>query len=151
MGIRGPHIGKGVVTKRHVEDGLKFKILDHILLCRGAGAAITGNAGTTYVTLGASEIGVDPTRYGGIRKVEAYFFWDPTTTAGGLRVYNVTDAVALATSEPGATGWRTDKINVTNTWKALTAEKWFRVETRGDGTTPPSIGVVLIIVECGNV
>jgi len=151
MGIRGPHIGKGVVTKRHVEDALKFKTLDHILLCRGAGATITGNAGTAYGMVPASELFIDPSRYTGVRKVEAFFQWDPKTTAGGLRIYNAADAVDFAVSEPGVAGWRTDRINVTDTWKALTAEKWFKVESKGDGTTAPEIAQVFIIVECGNV
>jgi len=151
MPIRKPHIGKGVVTKRHVEDALKFKTLDHILLCRGAGAAITGNAGTTYVSTTASEIHIDPTRYTGIIKVEAYFVWNPVTTAGGIRIYNATDGVALAVSEPGVTGWRRDSIDVTDKWKALTAEKMFRVESKGDGTSAPTIFAVFIIVGCGNV
>jgi len=151
MGIRGPHIGKAVVTKRHVEDALKFKTLDHILLCRGAGAGITGNAGTTYAMLTAGDIEVDPSRYKGITKVEAYLSWNPTTTVAGLRIYNITDGVALATSEPGVTGWRLDRVDVTGTWKGLTGAKWFRVETKGDGTTAPEIAAVYIIVECGNV
>jgi len=151
MPIRKPHIGKATITKRHVEDALKFTALDHILLCKGVGATITGNAGTTYTLLLASEVAVNPARYTGIRKVEAYFFWNPETTAGGIRIYNLTDATVLATSEPGAVGWRVDRINVTDTWKTITAEKWFRVETKGDGTTAPSITVVFIIVECGNV
>jgi len=151
MPIRKPHIGKGVVTKRHVEDALKFKVLHHIVLCKGAGANITGNAGTTYATLEASHIYVDPTRYSGIIKAEAYFQWDPATTAGGIRIYNVTDATVLASSEPGVAGWRPDRIDITDTWKAITAEKLFRVETKGDGTTAPVMVAVLIIVECGNV
>jgi len=151
MGIRRAHIGKAVVTRRHVEDALKFKILDHILLCRGAGTNITGNAGTAYAGLEASIMHVDPTRYNGVRKVEAYFRWNPQTTAGGARIYNATDGVALATTEPGVVGWRRDSIDITDKWKAITAEKVFRVETRGDGTTPPLIQIVCIIVECGNV
>jgi len=151
MGIRGPHIGKGVVTKRHVEDALKFKALDHIVFCKGAGATITGNAGTGYITLAAADVYIDPARYDGIRKVEAFFHWDPKTTAGGARIYNVTDGVALVASEPGAAGWRTDRIDITSTWKALTGEKTFIVETKGDGTTAPVLIAVFIIVECGNV
>jgi len=151
MPIRKPHIGKGVVTKLHVEDALKFKTLDHIVLCKGAGATITGNAGTTYAKMSASETFIDPSRYSGIRKVEACFQWNPETTAGGIRIYNTTDATVLAVSEPGVAGWRTDKINVTDKWKAITAEKWLQVESKGDGTTAPTITAVLIIVECGNV
>jgi len=151
MPIRKPHIGKGVVTKRHVEDALKFKTLDHIVLCKGAGANITGNAGTTYAGIPASTTFINPARYGGIRKVEAYFCWSPETTAGGIRLYNATDATVLASSEPGATGWRTDRINITDKWKALTAEKELRADTKGDGTTAPVINAALIIVECGNV
>jgi len=151
MPIRKPHVGKAVITKRHVEDALKFKTLDHILLCRGAGDVITGNAGTTYTALGASDVFVDPSRYVGIVKVEAYFRWNPRTTAGGARVYNVTDDTVLASSEPGVEGWRTDRINITTTWKALTGEKFLRVETKGDGTTAPTIAAFFIIVECGNV
>jgi len=150
MGIRGPHIGKGVVTKRHVEDGLKFKTLDHIILCKGAGATITGNAGTTYALTIASEVRVNPARYNGIRKVEAVFRWNPETTAGGIRIYNVTDAAALATSEPGVTGWRVDQLDITTTWKGLTADKEFRVESKGDGTTAPTIADAQIVVETGN-
>jgi len=151
MPIREPHIGKGVVTKRHVEDALKFKTLDHIVLCKGAGATITGNAGTTYAPISATEIVVNPARYTGIKKVEAFFYWNPNTTAGGMRIYNLTDGVDLAVSEPGAVGWRRDFINITDKWKALTGEKEFRVETKGDGTTAPSVTAAFIIVECGNV
>jgi len=151
MPIRKPHIGKGVVTKRHVEDALKFKTLDHILFTRGAGAIITGNAGTTYASLPASSLSVDPSRYTGIIRVEAYFRWNPQTTAGGIRIYNETDDTVLASSEPGVAGWRLDRINITNTWKTITAVKLFRVETKGDGTTAPTISEVFIAVECGNV
>jgi len=151
MPIRKPHIGKGVVTKRHVEDALKFKTQDHILLCRGAGASITGNAGTTYTGLTASGMGIDPTRYKEIMLVEVYFNWDPVTTAGGIRIYNSTDDTVLAVSEPGVTGGRTDRIDVTDTWKTFTASKWFLIQTKGDGTTAPSIISVYIIVQCGNV
>jgi len=151
MGIRGPHIGKGVVTKRHVEDALKFKTLDNILLCRGAGVSITGNAGTAYALLTATEVYLAPDRYKGVIRAEAVFRWNPTTTAGGIRIYNATDAAVLAVSEPGIVGWRTDRINITNTWKALTGEKEFRVESKGDGTTAPEIALAYIIVETGNV
>jgi len=151
MPIRKPHIGKGAVTRRHVEDALKFKTLDHVLLCRGAGANLTGNAGTTYTVLTASSVYVNPARYKGIIKVEAYVNWDPQTTAGGIRVWNATDSTALATSEPGAAGWRLDRIDVTGTFKAITAEKLFWVESKGDGTTAPIIAAAYIIVECGNV
>jgi len=151
MPIRKPHIGKGVVSKRHVEDALKFKTLDHIVLTKGAGATITGNAGTTYATLAASYIFVDPTRYSGVRKVEAYFHWGTETTAGGIRIYNVTDATVLAVVEPGVVAWRVDRIDITDTWKTLTGVKELRVESKGDGTTPPAISAVFIIVECGNV
>jgi len=151
MGIRGPHIGKGVVTKRHVEDALKFKTLDHVVLVKAAGVEITANAGTTYAGLPGSEAYINPARYSGIRKVEAYFHWNPNTTAGGIRIYNVTDGVDLAVSEPGVVGWRLDRIDITDTWKALTAEKIFRVESKGDGTTAPTIVAVFIVVECGNV
>jgi len=120
MPIRKPHIGKGVVTKRHVEDALKFKILDHIVLAKGSGADITGNAGTTYAVLSASDIWVNPARYNGVRKVEVYFHWDPATTAGGIRVWNATDSTALATSEPGVAGLRVDRVDVTSAWKTLT-------------------------------
>jgi len=151
MGIRGPHIGKAVITKRHVEDALKFTALDHILLCRGAGANITGNVGTTYASLTGSYMGINPARYRGIIKVEAYFHWDPGSAAGGVRIFNTTDGTTLVASEPGVAGWRTDRIDITTTWKAITADKMFRAETKGDGTTPPTIAAILIIVECGNV
>jgi len=151
MGIRGPHIGKAVITKRHVEDALKFKTLDHIVVTKGAGAGITGNAGTTYAKILASEVYVDPQRYTGIKKVEAYFNWNPETTAGGIRIYNETDAAVLATSEPGVTGFRIDRIDITDKWKALTGEKVFYAQTKGDGTTAPTIIAVFIVVECGNV
>jgi len=151
MGIRGPHIGKAVVSKRHVEDALKFTALDNILLCRGAGATITGNAGTAYAALAASTIHVDPSRYQGVRKVTSLLVWDPKTTAGGLRIYNYTDAAELAKSEPGAAGMRLDEIDVTTTWKTLTGLKSIRVESKGDGTTAPTIAYVVICVEVGNV
>jgi len=151
MGVRSAHIGKGVITKRHVEDALKFKILDHVVLAKGSGATIAGNAGTTYALLPASEIYLDPSRYRGVVKVEAYFHWNPETAAGGLRIYNVDDAVDLATTEPGVAGWRRDRIDVTDKFKALTTEKKFCVDSKGDGTTGPTIIAVFIIVECGNV
>jgi len=151
MPIRKPHIGKGVVTKTHVEDALKFKTLDHILLCRGAGAAITGNTGTTYATLGAAAYIINPARYTGVIKAEAHFRWDPQTAAGGLRIWNVTDGTVLAVSEPGVAGGRTDKIDITDKWKALDGEKDLNVQTKGDGTTAPIIAVVFIVIECGNV
>jgi len=151
MPIRRPHIGKAAVHKRHVEDALKFTVLDHIVLCRGAGVTFTGNAGTTYAALPGSGLSVNPARYSGIRKVEVYFEWNPETTAGGMRVYNETDASVLASSEPGAVGWRLEKIDITDRWKALTSEKYFRVDTKGDGTTAPTIAASFIVVECGNV
>jgi len=151
MPIRRPHIGKAVISKRHVEDALKFKTLDHAVLVKAAGATITGNAGTTYAGLPGSEFYVNPTRYTGITKVEAYLHWDPITTAGGLRIRNFTDGVDLAVSEPGVAGLRLDRIDVTDKWKALTAEKMFRAESKGDGTSAPIITAVLIVVECGNV
>jgi len=151
MGIRGPHIGKAVITKRHVEDALKFKTVDHIVLCKGAGAVITGNAGTTYAKLESSELAIDPAQYVGIVKVETHFHWNPQTTAGGIRIYNATDATVLSVSEPGVVGYRVDRIDVTGTWKAIVGRKWFQVDTKGDGTTAPTLIAVFIIVECGNV
>jgi len=151
MPIRKPHIGKATITKRHVEEDLKFTSLDHIFLARGAGATITGNAGTTYATLVASWVYVDPSRYQRLRKATALFDWDPATTDGGLRIYNVTDAAELVKSEPGAAGWRIDEIDITDAWKTLTGRKGFRVETKGDGTTAPSITCIIICVESGNV
>jgi len=151
MGIRRAHIGKGVVTKRHVEDALKFTALDHIVLCKGAGATITGNAGTTYAYLASSEVDVDPSRYSGIRKVEAVMLWNPNTTAGGLRIYNATDAEEVAKSEPGVVGLRRDRIDITTYWKGKTGVKTIQVESKGDGTTAPAITWVCIIVETGNV
>jgi len=151
VGIRGPHIGKAVVTKRHVEDALKFTALDHILLCRGAGANIIGNVGTTYTALPGSYIHVDPSRYQEVRKVTSLFYWNPETTAGGLRIYNTTDAVEIAKSEPGVAGWRVDEIDTTTTWKTLVGLKTVRVESKGDGTTAPTICYVTVCVEVGNV
>jgi len=151
MPIRKPHVSKAAITKRHVEDALKFKTLDHILLCRGAGANITGNAGTSYGGLLAAELIIDPTRYKEIMLAEVFFFWNPETTAGGIRVQNITDGTTLASSEPGVAGFRRDSIDVTSTWKTLTGSKRFEVQTKGDGTTAPTIASVYIVVQCGNV
>jgi len=151
MPIRKPHIGKGVVTKRHVEDALKFTALDHITLCKGAGAGITGNAGTTYAELGASQAQVDPSRYKQVRLVEAMFIWIPQTTAGGIRLYNVTDGVEVAKSEPGTTTWRVDTIDITTTWKGIEGVKLFVIQTKGDGTTAPTVDGAVIVVETGNI
>jgi len=151
MSIRKRHIGKGVVTKRHVEDALKFKTLDHLVLCRGAGASVEGNAGTTYAWLTAARIDIDPSRYQQVRKVEVLFDWNPQTTAGGIRLYNVTDDTEVVKSEPGVVGWRVDTIDITDTWKTIIGSKRFRVDTKGDGTTAPVVIHVFIIVETGNV
>jgi len=151
MGIRGPHIGKAVITKTHVEDALKFIARDHIVLCRGTGAAISGNSGTTYALLLASDFRWKHGIEDYIVKAHLWARWDPVTTAGGLKLYNETDAVDVAILEPGVAGWREDEVDITSTVKGWTTDKFLSLQTKGDGTTAPAIAAVLIIVECGNV
>jgi len=151
MPIRKPHVGKAVITKRHVEDALKFTSLDHVTITRGAGTVITGNVGTTYAELAAAVLHINPALYQQVRKVEALFRWDPQTTAGGIQLYNWTDAEVLAVSEPGAAGIRIDRINITDKWKTLIGDKSFWVRSKGDGTTAPTIEYVMLVIETGNV
>jgi len=125
-----------------------------LLLVRGAGAAITGNAGTTYAFMTASDNVYNPDRFCRqyLKRVEWVVAWDPQTTAGGARLYNADDAETVSESVPGVTGYRVDTVNVTTYFKGLTAPKTLRLETKGDGTTAPTINFSLLrIVMTGNV
>lgn len=111
-----------------------------ILLIRGAGGAITGNAGTTYAALDYSYNYWRWADWRNIRKVVWESDWNPQTTAGGLQLWNSTDNVEIAKSEPAAAGWRNDVIDVSAAFKGYTADKLILVRTKGDGATAPLIG-----------
>jgi len=121
----------------------------HHTLAKGAGVNIVGNAGTTYVGLTASHMWLSVanyiSKYHAIR-AELVARWEPRTTAGGLRLYNDTDATVVATLEPGVTGWRRDVVDITVPFRGWDTEKTVLLETKGDGTTAPLLAEIFIRV-----
>jgi len=114
---------------------------------------VTGNAATTYAYLVETVQYWVPDNWGNIAKVEWLTKWNPETAAGGIRLYNVSDGVTIAERVPGVVGVRTDVVDVTDALKGYTATKVLRLETKGDGTTAPSIyaSYLRTVTEIGNV
>ena len=126
-----------------------FEQETQLMLLKGAGSAITGNATTSYATISASDNYFVPNSYGNIAKAYVVFVWNPQTTSGGIKLRNETDAVDVATSEPSATGLRKDVVDITSTIRGYTSEKKLVVQTKGDGVTAPTIETVFIRILIG--
>ena len=81
---------------------------------------------------------------------KAYFKvrWNPETGSGGIRLWNDTDGEVVTGSEsvPGSAGWRSDVLDVTDYFrnKYGAGVKLYKVETKGDGTTGPSIASAIL-------
>jgi hypothetical protein len=116
---------------------------EHEVLLVGRGVSVTGNAGISYAMLP----GVYRWYYSAWRKIHEVSFdvlWVPNSTLGGLQLYNVIDNVAVATFEPGSAGGRWDTADLTSVFRGYTANKEFRIRTKGDGTTAPVIDVAFL-------
>jgi len=144
MPLRKYQIARKAIDKTKLDDDAQVKVETQLLMAKGAGTDIAGNAGTTYAGLVASDQLFHPDNYKNISKIEFVALWTPQTTAGGLRLFNSTDSLVVATIEPGAVGGRKDVVDVTATIKGYTAEKTLAVLTRGDGTTAPVISMALL-------
>jgi len=139
MPIREYQVARKAITKDKLATDARVKVETQLPLCRGPGANITGNAGTAYSSLpGGSNI-FRPGHFRDIDQVLWRTIWNPETTAGGIELYDGAVGVRIAVSEPGAAGWRTDEIDVTSYFKALTADASPDLRTKGDGTTAPTI------------
>jgi len=137
MPFRKYQYAKKSIDKTKLDDDAQVKIESHLTFCRGAGSNIIGNAGTTYTYLTGSDNIFIADSYKNILKAELCIRWDPMTTAGGVRLWNTTDASAIATVEPGAVGMRWSRVDITDTIKGLVGEKVLELYTKGDGTTAP--------------
>jgi len=144
MPIRRYQIARGAVDKTRLADDVQVKAEAQLTMVKGVGTSITGNAGVGYARLIGSDNWYHPDFFKNILQVIFTVRWDPQTTAGGLKLWNATDNVAVATSEPGVAGSRLDEIDITTTIKGYTAEKALRIVTKGDGTTAPTIEVALV-------
>jgi len=144
MPIRKYQIAKKAIDKTKLDDDAQVKIESQLMMVKGTGTSVTGNAGTTYVGLAASDQFFKPDHYKNMGKIEFVALWTPQTTAGGIRLFNSTDSAVVATIEPGAAAGRRDVVDVTTTLKGYTAEKTLTVQTKGDGTTAPLLSVVLL-------
>ena len=116
----------------------------HVTLVRCSGSYVTGNPGASYGVLMGSYYLWRPEEWLGFEKAEVEFGWNATTTSAGIRLWNISDGEAVAVSEPGTTGWRTDIIDVTDVLKGYASSKGLRVETKGDGSTAPEVERVLL-------
>ena len=151
MSIRAEHIARQAITNELLASESQIKTETCLLLAKGAGAAITGNSGTSYAELTASDAYFNPNDYTNILKAEFLVKWDPATTSGGVQLYNNDDSEAIATVEPGATGMRQDTVDITAKLKGYTSQKRISLYTKGDGSTAPSIQVALIRIIVSNV
>jgi len=129
-------------TCRTKEIVIPFEIYEFPLV-RGAGAEITGSAGG-YTGIIGSETRLDFDELPWIWKAELIAKWDPKTTLGGLALYNLTDSAYIVFIEPGAIGLRTDVADITSTLRGYTGSKDMVVNTKGDGTTAPTVRSVML-------
>jgi len=139
MPIRRYQIARKAIDKTKLDDDAQVKIETQLLLCRGAGATIIANAGTTYAALDSSETLFNPDYYKNIIRADFVIHWTSGSTAGGIQLYNVDDGVAIYTREPGVVGEFIEAFDITDTIKGYTTEKRIGINTKGDGTTAPSI------------
>jgi len=144
MPIRKYQIARKAIDKTRLDDDAQVKVESQLILAKGPGASFSGNAGTTYSEMGGSHQRFAPDNYKNITKVQFVVYWNPITTAGGIRLYNASDGIAMTTVEPGITGWRWDIVDVTTTFKGLTAEKVIIVQTKGDGTSAPRFSTIYL-------
>jgi len=100
-----------------------------------------GNAGTTYAPFDASDMRLEA-QPDQVVKAEIIYLWEPRTTAGGIRAYNMDTLERFGASEPGAAPARWDIIDVTAAIRGMTQNQRLLLETKGDGVTAPAIGVV---------
>ena len=121
-----------------------------ITIVKGAGSNITGNASTTYTLLDGLQIFWRPDNWNEniIKAVYFQVYWNPQTTAGGLKLYNVTQGTDVAVIEPGTTGWRYDYVDITNTIKGYAGQgtQTLHIQTKGDGATAPTIAMASLKV-----
>jgi len=146
MPLRKYQIARKAIDKTKLDDDAQVRVETQLLFVKGAGELITGNAGTAYGYLAGSDLYFVPDNFKNILKVEFLVKWDPMTTAGGVRLFNLTDVTVVKDIEPGAAGWRYDEIDVTTTFKGYTAEKLFEIATKGDGATAPVFRLIILRV-----
>jgi len=146
MPLRKYQYARKSIDKTKLADDAQVKVETQLIILKGAGADITGNAGTTYMGFAGSRQLFEPDHYKNILKVELAAFWDPKTASGGIRLYNISDTTAVVTFEPGDTGWRWSKGDATTAFKGYTVEKELHLESKGDGTTAPVVRVAYLRV-----
>jgi len=139
MPIRRYQIARKAIDKTKLDDDAQVKIETQLLLCRGAGIAITANAGTTYASLDSSDTLFNPAYYKNIVRTDFVVHWISGSTAGGVQLFNRYDGVAIYTREPGVAAEFIEAFDITDTIKGYTTEKRIGINTKGDGTTAPSI------------
>jgi len=117
-----------------------------LLMAGRTGAFITGYTGTSYSGMPTSFLYWKPANWRREQIISAVWVvnWNPQTASGGIRLQNVTDGVTVASSEPGAAGWRLDEIDITDTLKGYTADKTLEIQTKGDGSTAPQVAFAYI-------
>jgi len=144
MPLRKYQIANKAISKDKLAADARIKVETQLLLCRGSGANITGNAGTSYASLPASYNWFHPDYYRDVERIIWVTVWNPETTAGGIELYNGSVPERIAISEPGTVGWKIESFDVTSYFKALTSEIVVDFRTKGDGTTAPTISFSFI-------
>jgi len=141
----------GLIEYDDIDADAKAQGVTEILLVRGMGTYLDGNASTTYAEFTGSPTYFNVGNYKTVLSAYMDARWDPKTVAGGLRIFNYTDNNVVALSEPGTTGMQRTQVDCTDYIKALSPYwKTIRVDTKGDGTTAPSLSFVMLVIVWGN-
>jgi len=146
MPLRKYQIAKKAIDKTKLDDDAQVRIQTQLLLARGAGAAIIGNSGTSYAELACS---ANLFRAGDFKNITVsrwYIGWHSKTTAGGVRIRNVTTGAIIASIEPGVAEGRIETIDISDKIKPLTGDNYLVMDTKGDGTTAPEVSFSYIEV-----
>jgi len=110
----------------------------------------TGNAGTTYTKDVDFKLHFAPAYVYPIR-ITWRVDWNPETTSGKLRLYNTNKATQLAEIAPGATGRRTDEVDILSEidhdLTLFAFNHVIELQSAGDGTTAPTIYNSYIVIE----
>ena len=143
VSIRGVWNANKITFSGGQQRGLEAVSLD---LVRAAGSGVDGNAGTDYASLLASSNYIPIPPYEIVRAF-VYYNWNPKTTSGGIRLYNADLGKVFGAVEPAATGWRFDVIDVTDDIRSMGHGQRIVVQTKGDGSTAPTIGFAVLQLE----